>query len=60
MRAITMDVTIDTVTAKLQRAADTAPETRSAPRREGVSESEKPELSFATRAERLRARLRTF
>lgn len=56
-----MDVTIDTVSAELQREATSSPEPprELRPPRER-SETEWPELAFGSRRERLRARLTTY
>jgi hypothetical protein len=56
-----MDVSIDTVSAQIQRETNDRPEPAGAPaRQERPTETDQPELSFQTRRERLRARLSTF
>jgi len=58
-----MEVTIDQVTAQLAPAQAEAPSARAAApqgKAQQLTKTEQPELSFMTRRERVRARLRTF
>ncbi len=56
-----MDVTIDTVSAEIQRQPGESQVTPATPApAQQLTETEESELSFMTRRERLRARLSTF